>query len=829
MANITIKELLAADTVSEIVDKINFNFDQLLLNGGGPVGPIGGLGEIGPIGPRGTIWFTVADLYTTPTSPMWTGTSEMVNDINLPNYPQYKGDPNKFLPIGLGNAIESTLVFGTINKQLRDGDLYVQESNDTLNGFNSFDGDIWEFDGISQTWLYTGVNIKGESGQTGTSGFSEWSRFIDSSSDILYPTQDTGRDTPKILIGVSSDIQDSYDPLSVMTILSPGGFNLALGNESLHGNLTEIQNTGKLYMTGAGELVLEGSNTSDPFDIKEVLITSYSNTRITSGSSTLTTSYYQNSALEEHFFQGGRIKVKSKSSDNQVHQFLNNELTDIGINFILKPISTIQQHKIETDDDHDLVLQSRNRKVGIGNWGNFSLIGSKLSVEGNVSIGSGYKSITTTPTSGLIVQGNTAIGNTSNTTSRLLVRANPDVSQIAQEIINPRNASGAHGLKINIDRVANTAYALDVQSGGISALYVSGNRNIGILTDNPTHTITFNGEANRTIKVANRPASGQEGSDLIIEAGGVISGTNLKGGNIIISTGSSTGTSGSLGAHIDFLTSGASTGANTTFRAPEIRVRIDKNGNTGFGTTSPTKKVDIDGGSDTGLRVRGGTPQPGQTLTASDINGNTVWTNDGVPTGAIIMWGGRKDAIPTGWKLCDGTAATGKLFTILNAQGSPFGTITVGVFPITFTSPRVPDLRERFIVGARNEVGGLAVLNQYRVADTGGDNSVALTEAQMPQHNHIVNAIVIPPSGAHEHTLTLNRRSGLASTNRFGIVERDANAGFSVDLEGAKANASPSSLHSHTVPTHDTDNTGSGTPHENRPPYFALCYIIKTT
>ena len=41
MANITIKELIASDKVSEMVDKINFNFDQLLLNGGGPQGPDG--------------------------------------------------------------------------------------------------------------------------------------------------------------------------------------------------------------------------------------------------------------------------------------------------------------------------------------------------------------------------------------------------------------------------------------------------------------------------------------------------------------------------------------------------------------------------------------------------------------------------------------------------------------------------------------------------------------------------------------------------------------------------------------------------------------------
>ena len=41
---ITIQDLLSSDTVSQAVDKINFNFDQLLLNGGGPVGPFGPAG-----------------------------------------------------------------------------------------------------------------------------------------------------------------------------------------------------------------------------------------------------------------------------------------------------------------------------------------------------------------------------------------------------------------------------------------------------------------------------------------------------------------------------------------------------------------------------------------------------------------------------------------------------------------------------------------------------------------------------------------------------------------------------------------------------------------
>jgi len=50
---ITLKNITAADTISSMVDKINFNFDQLLLNGGGIEGPRGIEGYPGMQGVQG--------------------------------------------------------------------------------------------------------------------------------------------------------------------------------------------------------------------------------------------------------------------------------------------------------------------------------------------------------------------------------------------------------------------------------------------------------------------------------------------------------------------------------------------------------------------------------------------------------------------------------------------------------------------------------------------------------------------------------------------------------------------------------------------------------
>ena len=62
--SIQIKEIIASDTISGLVEKLNYNFDQILLNGGGPRGPqgvSGAKGNIGDRGIRGNIWIVQAD------------------------------------------------------------------------------------------------------------------------------------------------------------------------------------------------------------------------------------------------------------------------------------------------------------------------------------------------------------------------------------------------------------------------------------------------------------------------------------------------------------------------------------------------------------------------------------------------------------------------------------------------------------------------------------------------------------------------------------------------------------------------------------------------
>lgn len=104
-----------------------------------------------------------------------------------------------------------------------------------------------------------------------------------------------------------------------------------------------------------------------------------------------------------------------------------------------------------------------------------------------------------------------------------------------------------------------------------------------------------------------------------------------------------------------------------------------------------------------------------------------------------------------------------------------------------------PDLRNRFIVGAGST---------YSVGATGGSDTVSLSISNMPSHNHDFYAY----QGSTGGTNTYLKASGI-STGGFVEIE-----------SGRSVRDSTSDL---------IGNTGSGTAHENRPPYYALCYIMK--
>ena len=98
-----------------------------------------------------------------------------------------------------------------------------------------------------------------------------------------------------------------------------------------------------------------------------------------------------------------------------------------------------------------------------------------------------------------------------------------------------------------------------------------------------------------------------------------------------------------------------------------------------------------------------------------------------------------------------------------------------------------PNLSGRFVVGYD------ASNSDYDVNDTGGAENVTLTIAQIPNHKH--------------------------TTSFDGHKFFPGDGSTSVSYGGAGGD--PATVFS-------MDNTGGGQSHENRPPYYALCYIMKT-
>jgi microcystin-dependent protein len=180
-----------------------------------------------------------------------------------------------------------------------------------------------------------------------------------------------------------------------------------------------------------------------------------------------------------------------------------------------------------------------------------------------------------------------------------------------------------------------------------------------------------------------------------------------------------------------------------------------------------------------------------------------------VPVGVIVMWSGAVNAVPGGWALCNGSNGT-------------------------------PDLRDRFVVGAGST---------YAVGAIGGANTVTLTSGQMPSHTHTLSGTTGDQSASHTHAFSTTTDS--AGAHQHNLSRWDTLGGSTLASERTTDPAVGSTTtpqlttsagaHTHTVSgttqtassghTHTfsgtTTVTGGGEAHENRPPYYALAYIMK--
>ncbi|MCK5845812.1 MAG: tail fiber protein [Bacteroidales bacterium] len=167
-----------------------------------------------------------------------------------------------------------------------------------------------------------------------------------------------------------------------------------------------------------------------------------------------------------------------------------------------------------------------------------------------------------------------------------------------------------------------------------------------------------------------------------------------------------------------------------------------------------------------------GTENPSEQLeVVGNVKAHHFIGNGTIPVGGIIMWSG--STIPSGWALCNGQSVNGHI---------------------------TPNLIDRFIVGS----GG-----SYSVGSTGGASSVALNINQMPSHNHGVT----DPGHTHSFWTAANYVNDLEtdpSTNTDHVRQNH------IDVNTGNSTTNITIQH-----------TGGNQAHENRPPYYALAYIMR--
>lgn len=176
-----------------------------------------------------------------------------------------------------------------------------------------------------------------------------------------------------------------------------------------------------------------------------------------------------------------------------------------------------------------------------------------------------------------------------------------------------------------------------------------------------------------------------------------------------------------------------------------------------------------------GLQLDGSAGTSGQVLLSAGSGSTPTW-GSGFPSGGIILWSGAADAIPSGWVLCNGSNST-------------------------------PDLRNRFVIGAGST---------YAVGATGGS-----ADAITVSHTHTVSGTT-GDGGSHYHSYQTGYQTNVpiqGSNGNFG--------GGTPDDTSHIYYSSTVDAHTHSFSA-TTASTGSSGTGANLPPYYALCYIMKS-
>jgi len=319
--------------------------------------------------------------------------------------------------------------------------------------------------------------------------------------------------------------------------------------------------------------------------------------------------------------------------------------------------------------------------------------------------------------------------------------------------------------------------------------------------------------SNQNGNFINLSASFLTASRVAIAAGSITGLTDVSAG-IGYATNFSTGNALITGGALSGLTSVGVTGTLTTATAIATNATINN--------LTVTTRMTATNATLIGSNVATSTATTPSYNSNNSSIATTAYVNSVLPQGVILMWSGASTSIPVGWRICDGNYGT-------------------------------PNLVDRFVVGA----GG-----SYTVGDTGGASNVAIATSNLPAHSHSLSITAnTGDAGGHTHTATSSSTSTSTSNSTVndpghahtitvsagGLGGQDSptralagtsststqTTGISVGVSTAtttftNTTLTPVNNHQHILTVSGTTGSvGTGANVDIRPPYYALCYIMK--
>ena len=154
-------------------------------------------------------------------------------------------------------------------------------------------------------------------------------------------------------------------------------------------------------------------------------------------------------------------------------------------------------------------------------------------------------------------------------------------------------------------------------------------------------------------------------------------------------------------------------------------------------------------------------------------------SSSSVPKGTILPWYGSADNVPNGYAVCNGQNGT-------------------------------PDLRGRFLVGVNGST--------YKLGSKGGEEKHKLISKELPSQNIEVSGYYLV--GARYDSDHFDTKGSWGTTGTFSAIFYGLDVWFN-SISPAYSNV----WYFNTLKS--VFSSGNDQPHENRPPYFAVYYIMK--